>query len=219
MIGKKLKELIVRREIRQIKLADYLGISPSRLSNYLSDKREPDLEMLAKMAKYLGVDLNYFTDIRFQGKKEASYSISEQAGALAEETAAYSALNHTGCVNIPYMSINSKKRAAKTKTAAVSKMFLNGITDPAENAMLFEVTTGVGGDHFKQGDYVVAARYASCQKTNGMLMFETGRNGKIYRYIEETNGGYLLSDTKELRRITDEELSGYYVVVWVMTQP
>ncbi|MDR2869872.1 MAG: helix-turn-helix domain-containing protein [Deferribacteraceae bacterium] len=63
MIGKKLKDLLKARDIEQIQLARAVGISPSRLANYLSDKREPDLDMLTRMAKFLGVDVNYFADM------------------------------------------------------------------------------------------------------------------------------------------------------------
>lgn len=218
MIGKKLKELITQKSIKQIKLAKYLGISPSRLSNYLSDKREPDLEMLAKMAKYLGVDLNYFTDVRFSaGRKEVSYPvIVEEAEMLMESTATYSA----GCdvVEIPYTSINSKKSAAKTKVVGFSKMFLADIDSPADSTIMFEVTTGIGGKHFQQGDYIVASLYGTCKLESGAILFETGRNSKIFRYIEDKEGKYLLSDdTKEIKKIEDEkELANYYIVVWVI---
>ena len=68
MIGKKLKELLYESGRRQVDLARHLGISPSRLSNYLSDKREPDFEMLTEMAYFLGVDLNYFSSKNFKKK-------------------------------------------------------------------------------------------------------------------------------------------------------
>ena len=68
MIGKKLKELLYESGKRQVDLARHLGISPSRLSNYLSDKREPDFEMLTEMAYFLGVDLNYFSSKNFKKK-------------------------------------------------------------------------------------------------------------------------------------------------------
>lgn len=66
MIGKKLKVLLKQTGKRQIDLARHLGISASRLSNYLSDKREPDFQMLSEMAYFLGVDLNYFSNKNFK---------------------------------------------------------------------------------------------------------------------------------------------------------
>lgn len=220
MIGKKLKELITQKSIKQIKLAKYLGISPSRLSNYLSDKREPDLEMLAKMAKYLGVDLNYFTDVRFSaGKKEAIYLQNfVEAEMLMEAKSSYSVSQSDDAIDIPCTSINSKKSAAKTKLVSFSKLFLENVNSPAENAIMFEVTTGIGGKHFHQGDYIVATLFGSSALKNGALLFETGRNSKIFRYIEDKDEKYLLSDdTKEIRKVNDEkELENYYVVIWVI---
>lgn len=60
-IGKKLQKLLRIQEIPEIDLAKHLGISPARLSNYLSDRSEPDLATLEKAAKYLSVSLSYFT--------------------------------------------------------------------------------------------------------------------------------------------------------------
>ena len=61
-IGKKLTELLKSQGIEEIELAQHLGISPERLSNYLDDKREPEINMLNKAAKYLSVSLDYFVD-------------------------------------------------------------------------------------------------------------------------------------------------------------
>ena len=220
MIGKKLKELIHQRNIKQIKLAKYLGISPSRLSNYLSDKREPDLEMLAKMARYLGVDLNYFSGVRFTAKKDATF-MTDDDPVVGKEHVTYNTEDVWGSVDIPYMSINSKKKAAKTKMVSVSGMFLNGVDNPRENAIMFEVTTGVGGKNFKQGDYLVAVRFSLAEAKAGALIFETGRNGKVFRYIKDANGSYFLSeDSKELKKLSGkEDFESYYIVVWVISHP
>lgn len=223
MIGKKLKELIKVRNIKQIKLAKYVGISPSRLSNYLSDKREPDLEMLAKMAKYLNVDLNYFTDVRFPVKKDTSYVPTfEDDSLLAESPATIeSDVSLDDVLEVPFLSINSKKRALKNKTLPIPKILLEDIDNPEENAILFEVTTGIGGDTFRQGDYIMAARFSSISAKNGSLVFESGRNGKVYRFFDDGNIKLLLTeDTKDIHNIPDEaELSKYYVIVWVIKKP
>lgn len=223
MIGKKLKELIKMRNIKQIKLAKYVGISPSRLSNYLSDKREPDFEMLAKMAKYLNVDLNYFTDVRFPSKKEATYTMAATEDAvLAEVPAApFNDIFGGEIIEVPLLSINSKKRALKNKTMPIPKMFLEDVENPEENAMFFEVTTGIGGENFKQGDFILAACFGSFPVKSGSLVFESGRNGKAYRYLEDGSLRVLFTeDTKDMYNIPEEaDLSKYYVIVWVLKRP
>lgn len=63
LIGKEIKRLLTNNQIKQITFAKAMNISPSRLSNYLSGKREPDLKLLMKMAYALGTDLNHFRDL------------------------------------------------------------------------------------------------------------------------------------------------------------
>ncbi|WP_022852064.1 helix-turn-helix transcriptional regulator [Limisalsivibrio acetivorans] len=60
MIGEKLRRLIKRKGIKQVDVCRAVGLSPSRLSNYLSGSREPDLETLSKIARFLEVKLDYF---------------------------------------------------------------------------------------------------------------------------------------------------------------
>lgn len=60
MIGEKLRRLIKRKGIKQVEVCRAVGLSPSRLSNYLSGSREPDLETLSKVARFLDVKLDYF---------------------------------------------------------------------------------------------------------------------------------------------------------------
>ena len=59
MIGKKLKVLLKQTGKRQIDLARHLGISASRLSNYLSDKREPDFQMLSEISYFCHFQISY----------------------------------------------------------------------------------------------------------------------------------------------------------------
>lgn len=213
MIGKKLKELIKEQKVKQMKLAKYLGISPSRLSNYLSDKREPDLDMLAKMAHYLNVDLNYFSEIDFN-MTDRKYGLAEEAMTLTDNSAEYNRLPDVA--SIPVCSINSKKRAARTKSASVSTIFLEGIGDPEDNAVLFEVTTNIGENVFKIGDYILAEKFDVNHKS-GALIFETGRNGKIYQYVKDDNAHFFLAlNTNEIFHIDGKDLSGFYTINWII---
>lgn len=60
MLGDKIRKLIKRKGIKQIEVCRAVGLSPSRLSNYLSGSREPDLETLSRIARFLEVKLDYF---------------------------------------------------------------------------------------------------------------------------------------------------------------
>ncbi|MDR2400891.1 MAG: helix-turn-helix domain-containing protein [Deferribacteraceae bacterium] len=216
MIGKKLKDLIRNRGIRQIKLARFLGISPSRLSNYLSDKREPDLEMLSKMAKYLEVDLNYFSNTFYPQSvehKRSSKATFELKPIDEDEFV-------VPTVNIPYIAINSKKRLGRKSLVPVPVSFVESVENPEENALLCEVTTKIGGIHFKNGDVVLSAKCSAVKDKSGKFVFETGRNGKAFRYLEKKDYKFLVSeDNSEVVNITsDEELERYHALLWVFSR-
>ncbi|MDR2884809.1 MAG: helix-turn-helix domain-containing protein [Deferribacteraceae bacterium] len=219
MIGKKLKELLKLRKMKQIELANHVNISPSRLSNYLSDKREPDLEILAKMAQYLGTDLNYFTKIKFDVNRDSAYMQADNVeGSLEEDTqsSAYAADGSSEFVYVPQLPINSKKRASKSNVVAVSKMFMEGVKDPAENVTLFEVTTGIGGNVYKTGDHLLAAKAGSVKLTNGTILVETGRNGKSYRYHDQGDRSVLFDmEENYLIPVSDKNIDGLHAVVWI----
>ncbi|MDR2869534.1 MAG: helix-turn-helix transcriptional regulator [Deferribacteraceae bacterium] len=217
MIGKKLKELIKKRNIKQIVLAKHVGISPSRLSNYLSDKREPDLDMLAKMAKFLGKDLNFFSDVEFDTPPlKPTYEPKVEESNAREDGAYISEI--AGAVCVPYLAINSKKRAAKARAVPVWEGLVNGVDNPQDNVVLFEVTTGIGDENFRQGDYIVAKKFDKEDAINGALVFETGRNGRIYKYIKEAQ--ILVSGSaSEITKLSDKDISGFYTIVWVIKKP
>ena len=54
----KLKEIRKARKLTQIELASMVGISQARYSQYERGTREPNLEMLRKLANALGVTID-----------------------------------------------------------------------------------------------------------------------------------------------------------------
>ncbi|MEA4804795.1 helix-turn-helix transcriptional regulator [Acetobacterium wieringae] len=57
-IGSKIKKLRKEKNISQKKMAELLGLAHSTYSNYENDLREPNLDVLKKVCKILGVKLN-----------------------------------------------------------------------------------------------------------------------------------------------------------------
>lgn len=55
----RLEQIIQETGTRQADLADYLGMSRAAVSQYISGKREPDVETLTKIAQYFNVSLDY----------------------------------------------------------------------------------------------------------------------------------------------------------------
>lgn len=61
--SEKMRTLIKEKGMKQIDVCKALGLSPSRLSNYLSGNRMPSIEILSNFSAYLGVSLEYFNTI------------------------------------------------------------------------------------------------------------------------------------------------------------
>ena len=218
MIGKKLKYLLKSTKKKQIDLAKYLGISPSRLSNYLSDKREPDLDMLAEMAKYLNVDLNYFSNIDFfakkSDKKAAAASIS-----VNEVGAPYGSGDTDKIIRVPIAPINAKKRGINTATVGISAIFLKGIKEPEKNVSVFEVNSYISSTIAGEFDFLVCVKSTEISLENGDLLFENGRNTKFFRYYKTGKMIVLVNedDTKEhLVLSEDDDLGCYNKLLWVI---
>lgn len=62
LFGDKLAEILEEREISQKKLALDLNIAPSTLNGYIKNKRQPDFELLKKIAAILDVSIDYLLD-------------------------------------------------------------------------------------------------------------------------------------------------------------
>jgi len=61
VFSERLTQLRKERGLYQCFVANKLGTKPSALSNYESGLREPNLEVLVKIAKYYNVTTDYLT--------------------------------------------------------------------------------------------------------------------------------------------------------------
>lgn len=61
--GERLRRIRREQFIRQKQLADHLNIAVSTLSQYENDKRHPNFEILAKIAKYFNVTTDYLLGV------------------------------------------------------------------------------------------------------------------------------------------------------------
>lgn len=57
--GKRLEFLLELKDIQKKQLAEELNVSPTAVSNYINDNRKPDLNILAKIAKFLNVNSDF----------------------------------------------------------------------------------------------------------------------------------------------------------------
>ena len=64
ILGKRLKELRDERNLTQKQLADALGINTVTYLHYEKDQREPPLSLLADLAEYYSVSVDYLLGIK-----------------------------------------------------------------------------------------------------------------------------------------------------------
>lgn len=201
MIGKKIKELLKVNNIKQTKLAKHLQISPSRLSNYLSDKREPDIDMLSRIAKYLGTDLNYFSNIKFSVK-----AIIIDDNEIID--------NDQDIVKLGLYNINSKKRSVCRARIAIDKFFLTTIDNPASNARLLFVTNSIskGRFYFKENDVILCRRFTVKALFCGASIIDTGRNWRIYSALYNNDSKSWYFYDKEDKQHVFKDESGLFIM-------
>jgi len=61
-LGRKIKEMRKEKGVTQVQLASDLQISKATIAYYEVNKRQPSLEMLVKIANYLGVTTDFLLD-------------------------------------------------------------------------------------------------------------------------------------------------------------
>lgn len=59
----RIKELRLRKELKQVELAEIIGMSQSSLSGYESGKIEPDQETLIRLSEFFDVSIDYLLGI------------------------------------------------------------------------------------------------------------------------------------------------------------
>jgi len=76
-LGEKLRVVLDENKITQKELAKKLNIAPTTLNGYISDKRQPDLETVKKIALSLGVTTDYLLECQ-----DGSINLSAKEMAL-----------------------------------------------------------------------------------------------------------------------------------------
>lgn len=64
--SKRLKLLLEFTNTQQKELANVLNISTSRISNYINDKRQPDIDIIVDIAKYFNVSTDFLLGVSFK---------------------------------------------------------------------------------------------------------------------------------------------------------
>lgn len=61
-LGKQLDYLLEERELSRKEAAKDLGIAPSTLSSYITNARQPDLDMLVRIADYYSTSIDFLLE-------------------------------------------------------------------------------------------------------------------------------------------------------------
>lgn len=89
MIGERLKTLREEKKLTQQEVAEKLGISRGRYSQYELNSRLPDYDLLIKIADFFGVTVDYlvgFTEKKDHRLKSVSPEMSKAIGILEKRT-------------------------------------------------------------------------------------------------------------------------------------
>ncbi len=198
-IGTHIKALLKERKIKQIALAKYLGMSPSRLSNYLSDKREPGFETIHKIAEYFNINMEYFA----AGVKSKNINYPVQEEVIHSDT-----LKSTATV--PYKRIHAKVRSRPERMVEIDPFLLGGLD--LSSLVIFKITANMDGI-FSKGDHVLAVRMADYEPANNDTIIETGRNGRAYTFWHYDGKPLITSNTGTIAEIEPERRSKLYIVL------
>lgn len=88
-LGKQLDYLLEERELSRKEAAKDLGIAPSTLSSYITNARQPDLDMLVRIADYFGTSTDFL--LEYSSKPIANKRIALYQQHLMHTTQNFSA--------------------------------------------------------------------------------------------------------------------------------
>ena len=83
----RIKDLREDRELRQVDVAERVGIDQRSLSNYETGKTNPDSETIIKLARFFGVTCDYLlgvSDSNLLGEREIVRELADIQKRLAE---------------------------------------------------------------------------------------------------------------------------------------
>ncbi|MBQ3033819.1 MAG: helix-turn-helix transcriptional regulator [Deferribacterales bacterium] len=218
MLGKRLRKFIRNLKVKQVELAEHLGISPSRLSNYLSDKREPDFVMLIEMVKYLGTDLNTLAGVEFTGIPECKRAKGAVA-TVREELDVYKTSDSSDTVQVVLQPINAKKCGINVNYVPVNNSLLTDVDEPEKNVSVFHINSSVSYSITGENDYVICAKCFATDLSSGDTVFENGRMPKFFKYYEGDENAMLVNVDNDKEHVfvpNQEILDNYYKVLWMV---
>ncbi len=209
-IGKRLRYILKIKAIKHKDLADYLGISASRLSNYMNDKREPDFNTLVRIASYIREPLDTFADTG-SGYPEPA----PEWKSVCEKPEKY---DKSGGLTLPLQELYAKRKSPSQKKVVLGESFFEGIPEPEKNGAVFVSQAKFPDYGIGEGDFIICAGCAAAKPQSGDKILKNGRYPSLYRY-HESGGIRALLDSHEAKNIilkSPEEINSYYKIFFIM---
>lgn len=219
MISSKLKSLITSRVIVQKDMAVALGISPSRLSNYITGKREPSHMMLIMIAKYLQIDVNYFTHNGFDKSylDDAVVSFSEAYKLRTPHSIVSEKNENEDTISIPLQDMSGKKTDIPYRKISFPTVLFHGVDDIlALKAFICKADNFF--DSLRKDDLIISIRCDATKLENFDKIIIHGRYSKVFYYFQEEKMKLLIDrkSPKDNIKINDDDLSEYFKVLFVV---
>ena len=85
IFGKRLEQLLIEKEISQGEMAKAMNCSRQSINFYILGKRNPDIALAGRMARYLGVSCDYLVGLSDIRQDKSANLTADQLG-LADET-------------------------------------------------------------------------------------------------------------------------------------
>lgn len=127
--------LRAEKGIRQIELAQTLGVSQGTLSTWENGKYEPDISTLKRLSDYFNVPIDYILG-RKQDIQFATYGDAELDGDALDEIAAFAA----------YARAQKNKASSKDEADRLELADLYDRLSPENKKLLLAAAKGLAGD-------------------------------------------------------------------------
>ena len=189
--AKNLKRLIKKNNIKNIDLADYLGLSKSAVSNYLSAVSIPKVEILSKIAEFFDVTMESLVKEKYEELSSLSFNENDKAiskiplfhKTLSSADVIYRNENYMGLLTSP-LHIDEELDCYGTLTY---DDFMCGYGIPKRSLVVFssstEVTNGEIGAVFIKSERKIVIR--SILSDNKKITLNSDNGSEVF---EKTKG-------------------------------
>jgi transcriptional regulator with XRE-family HTH domain len=217
-ISARLNSLLRQRGLKVTELAQLSGVAPSSISRYLSDKQEPTLDALMKLASALGIsleELTGFTGAPGLSPRERFVTDLDQMKEKVLRPEGVDVREAFGGFSLPVLSAPS----GVSGSSEVGRIFASAdITD--KEAYAIRVTDDLNIPRLERGDVAVFSPGASWKKGSLCVVlmkdgsFFVGRLGRRGHYLTLVTFGH----PDDAKRVHERDVKAIHKLVWLKSR-